>query len=57
MLAFVRELQDRRDTPPDVLLPPEWQAETITGALLGPGVAEQLRAAFKSGRMLSVRAR
>jgi hypothetical protein len=56
MLAFVRELQNRRDTRPDVLLPTEWQAKTITGTLLGPGATEQLRGAFKAGRMLSVRA-
>jgi hypothetical protein len=56
MVAFVRELQDRRDKPADVLLPPEWQAGTINGALLGPSATEQLRAAFKAGRMLSVRA-
>ena len=37
MLAFVRELQDRRDRQPDVLLPAEWQAKTITGELLGAG--------------------
>jgi hypothetical protein len=56
MLTFVRELQERRDNPPDVLLPVEWQANTITGALLGLSVTERLRAAFKSGRMLSIRA-
>ena len=56
MLAFVRELQDQRDTLPQVLLPPEWQAESISGALLGPGVIENLRSTFKSGRMLFLRA-
>jgi hypothetical protein len=56
MLGFVRELQERRDKSPDVLLPAEWQAGAINGALLGPSVTEQLRAAFKAGRMLSVRA-
>jgi hypothetical protein len=56
MLAFVRELHARRDTPADVLLPAEWQSATITGALLGPEPTEQLRQTFKSGRMLSVRA-
>jgi len=56
MLAFVRELQARRDTPADVILPANWQSTTITGALLGPDATEQLRQAFKAGRMLSVRA-
>jgi hypothetical protein len=56
MLAFVRELQNRRDTPPDLVLSAEWQAKNITGALLGPGATEQLRGSFKTGRMLSVRA-
>ena len=56
MLAFVRELQARRDTSADVLLPAQWQSATITGALLGPDPTEQLRQAFKAGRMLSVRA-
>jgi hypothetical protein len=56
MLAFVRELQSRRDTPADVLLPTNWQSDTISGALLGVDETEKLRAAFKAGRMLSVRA-
>jgi hypothetical protein len=56
MLGFVRELQDRRDAPPDVLLPAEWQSKAITGALLGPSPTERLRESFKAGRMLSVRA-
>lgn len=56
MLAFVRELQERRETRPDIVLPPEWQAGAISGALFGPGPTEQLRAAFKAGQMLAVRA-
>ena len=56
MVAFVRDLQARRDMPADVLLPAEWQSKTITGALLGPEATEQLRQAFKAGRMLAVRA-
>jgi hypothetical protein len=56
MVAFVRELQDRRESAPDVLLPGEWQSKTITGGLLGPDTTEQLREAFKVGQMLSVRA-
>jgi hypothetical protein len=56
MLSFVRELQDRRDNAPDVLLPPEWQAGAINGGLLGPNATETLRAGFKAGKMLSVRA-
>jgi hypothetical protein len=56
MLAFVRELQARRDAPTDVVLPAEWQSTTITGALLGPDVTEGLRQAFKAQQMLSVRA-
>jgi hypothetical protein len=56
MLAFVRELHERRDTPPDAVLPTEWQTGEITGELLGPAVAEELRSAFKCGQLLSVRA-
>ena len=56
MLAFVRELQDRRDKPPDAALPVEWQTKTISGTLLGSEVTEHLRHAYKTGRMLSVRA-
>jgi hypothetical protein len=56
MLAFVRELQERRDKSPDAVLPTGWQTDTISGALLGPEVAEELRAAFRRGQMLSVRA-
>ena len=56
MLTFVRELQARRDTAPDVRLTTEWQSTTITGALLGPETTEHLRQAFKAGGMLSVRA-
>jgi hypothetical protein len=56
MLAFVRELQERRESPPGILLPVEWQAKTITGALLGQHVTDQLRESFKAGQMLSVRA-
>jgi hypothetical protein len=56
MIAFVRELQERRESPPDILLPVEWQAKTVTGTLLGQEATDQLRDAFKAGRMLSVRA-
>jgi hypothetical protein len=56
MLAFVRELQDRRESAPDTLLPDEWQTKTITGSLLGPDTTEQLRETFKAGQMVSVRA-
>src|SRR5262249_35567440 len=56
MLAFVRELQARRDSPADVVLPAEWQSKAISGALLGPEQTEQLRRSFKAGRLLAVRA-
>jgi hypothetical protein len=56
MLAFVRELQSCRDRPAEVLLPINWQSDTITGALLGADATEQLREAFKAGQMLAVRA-
>ena len=56
MLAFVRELQARRETPPDVFLPDEWQSKTINGSLLGPDVTDQLRRSFKAGKLLAVRA-
>ena len=56
MIAFVRELQERRESPPDILLPVEWQGKTVTGTLLGQEATDHLRDAFKAGRMLSVRA-
>ena len=42
--------------PPDIALPVEWQAKTVTGTLLGQEATDQLRDAFKACRMLSVRA-
>jgi hypothetical protein len=56
MLTFVRELQDRRDRKPDLVLPAEWQTKAISGALIGPEATEQLRKAYKTGQMLYCRA-
>ncbi|MFL6798571.1 MAG: hypothetical protein ACJ8F3_14265 [Xanthobacteraceae bacterium] len=55
-LAFVRELQDRRDAPPDVLLPPQWQAEAISAGLIGGEATARLREGFKRGSLIVVRA-
>ena len=56
MFRFVRELQDRRDRMPDLVLPAEWQTNAISGALIGPEATEQLRQAYKAGHMLYCRA-
>jgi len=56
LLAFVRQLQEARSEEPTLVLPQVWQREGISAETLGPDTTERLRAHYKAGKLLAVRA-
>lgn len=56
LLAFVRELQDARAAEPTLILPQTWQRQAISADTLGPDATEMLRAHYRAGKLLAVRA-
>lgn len=58
VLDFVRHIQNCRDMEPQLLIPQSWQTSVtgITGELLGPEAARNLRDSFMSGGLIFARA-
>ncbi len=56
LLAFVRQLQQARAAEPTFTLPSDWQQDGISAHTLGQEATDALRAQYKAGKLLAIRA-